>query len=568
MPIEWGGSESDIWRPTTIKIDRFGSITEYIPLMFVLASAGLGVYNFSVSTLWYYDFISMNFTILWISVALTVLVVLASLKAGDVPLPSVVAVVIFFTCVEVFSNYPLLIWRDVYLQGSVAKAIIENGRIVPTWNTYGEANPGFFFLWSAFSMATGIDLVSSNLLVLLPVSVLLATAILFLIFRKLSFGCPGAATLFAFLLANFNLNEFTFVHFNTRLFSLILILLFVFFYADQRRSQSTNVLILLTFAALVVSHLLNSLVPVFFVVFYHLLARRARASISILVLCAMIYLAWGAYVSFGTLGVQYILNSGLSPGLAALTALSPTAQTGEPFFGVVLGTYYKILLISLGVGSAYVALKLRKLEPVKLLSTYLIAVGIVFVGTFPFLASISLDRGIIFGAVALGSLPMLLLPSNRSRSLSRLRVLALILVCLLIIPQFVFVHQLPVSRYQEADTTQSILGFTYNYRGQQALFTLDDFSIYYSYYDPYFTNYHNLDPTGLQSLSNITQFFSSSPEPSLKISDYRMIIAWGTIFGHASSYRASSDEWQTEVYSPLDSHFNRVFSDGYGVIYG
>lgn len=530
-------------------------------------------YDVSKSTLWCYDFLSMNPNILWFLMLLAFATALVAWKKSNLGLPSLIAVVLLFSLMEVSANYPL-IWRDVYLHGSVVKGILNEGRIAPTWNEYASTHPGFFLLWSTLTVVTGLDPIPSNVLVLLPVAMMLLIALMILIYRRLSAAMGNVAVLLAFLLMNFNANEFTFIHFNTRLLSLLYVLLFLLLFLNQKKGVSREVCLLLTTATLVISHVLNSLVPILFLAIYWLFERKQRKSIIPLTLCCVtIYASWNLYVGYPLLkeGVTSFLNSlYVRLALKTMSEWSPIIVRPQPLFGLLLGGYYKVLLVVLGLVSLYTMTKLRKQRNVRLLAYYLLAAFLVYGLTF-FSAvgpSISVDRGIIFASFALASLPIILFTSTkRSGSSSLRRRLAITAIILMIIPQFVLSHELPLARYGSVGSIDLTSHFILGHRANKTIVSLGDFPIYYCFYEPFYGGYENLGFSGWSSLNNITNFLVTSPKDSLKIVDYKKIVDWGFILGHTHSYDEALREWDTEIYAKLNLRFNRIYSNDFETIY-
>ncbi|MEM2175610.1 MAG: hypothetical protein QXI58_08345, partial [Candidatus Micrarchaeia archaeon] len=207
----------------------FWKITIFLPLLFLLFYPIICRYDFSKSTFWYYDFISMNFNTVPFLIILLVIVAMISVKHHDLPFSCLLAIIYTFSIVEIYSNYPL-VWRDVYLHGSSVKAIIDKGQITNVWNTYSRMYPGFFLFSAIFTLISGLDLVPSNLLLLLPSAITLIVFLLSAFYKKLSLRLPSATALLAFVFMNFNTNEFTFFHFSPRLLSFVYFIIFLYLF--------------------------------------------------------------------------------------------------------------------------------------------------------------------------------------------------------------------------------------------------------------------------------------------------------------------------------------------------
>lgn len=539
------------------------------PLLIVAAFPLFGIYNPSDSTLWYYDFLSMNNKILWLMLALVGVSLIAMIKHHDLPLPSLFAVVIFFSIAEVWSNYPML-WRDLFLHGSAVSGILQRGRIDNTWFSYPQNQPGFFLLWSIASKITGFAIFESNLFVLLPVSVFSLTLLLVLIFRAFHIEIPNAATLLAFLIMNFNWNEYMFVHFNTRLLSLIYVLVFVLFFLRVEKGRRSFMLFTVNLA-LVISHVLNALVPIAFLGIYWLVERRrVHQEISLFASCATVYLAWNLYQAYSLLG------AGLSTLLNhyyVLLALDiaggwvPSGATTQPPYGPLIGDYYKALLVCLGFISLYALTKLRKNGQVRILAAYLFSALTVYgISFFSILTWISAHRGIIFGSIALAGLPTLLLsssPEKRAKSWKRSLLVAVLIV--MIIPHFILVHEQPYARMLNTHSVGESSSFILNHRNGQTIVTANDFPFYYAFYEPFYQGYESLDLSHLTSLNNVTSFFDN--KTGLKVVDSSQVLDWSLTYGHATSFDDGLTAWYRNVYTPLDDHLNRIYTTSYETIY-
>jgi hypothetical protein len=281
------------------------------------------------------------------------------------------------------------------------------------------------------------------------------------------------------------------------------------------------------------------------------------------------------YVSFPILSggiASFLSYAQLTMSLETISGWSPMMAKPQPFFGVALGTYYKLLLIALGVLSVYSAIRLRMQRNVRFLAAYLLAVLILYGTSFYVLTDIAVNRGIILASVPLAGLPIMLCRSVTGKHLNRgLRRKALVAsIVVLAIPQFILLHQLPLARYQRVGSIDVTLSFVLDHRNGKPVASLGDFPLYYCFYEPFFKNYHNFafdNYPGWDSLDSIVTFFDTSPNESLKMLDYRKIVDWGAILGHSNSYNQALDKWHLEVYGKLDQRYNRIYSTTFETIY-
>jgi len=513
----------------------------------------------------------MNPNLLEFVLILTIVTILTAWKSKDLRFPSLIAIVFVFSIAEVFTNYPM-VWRDVYLHGSAAKGIIEQGHIADTWNAYPQTNPGFFLLSTVFTLVTGLDLIPSNLLILLPVAIVLLVVMLVTIYRRLSIGLPYVATLLAFLLMNFNTNEFTFVHFNTRLLSLVYVLLFLLLFLAKPERKNVVLLFVVNFA-LVITHPLNSLVPMAFLTIYWISERKRSQRGPLLALsCIMFNAAWLIYFSATLLATGFGSFLNLQYAASTVQGWSPALARPMPLFGSFLSTYYKVLVVTLTLISLYAAVKFRKETRIRILAVYLLSIALVYGLSFlSALKDISVNRGIMAASVSIAALPIMLFVGAKQRARyfgkNWKRYVVIGAVAALIVPNFIFVHELPVARYLSVGSIDSTCSFILNYRDGRDLVSLGDFPIYYCYYEPFYKDYVNLGFNGWTNLTTIADFMIQSPNHSLKILDYRKVIDWGAILGNSNTYSEALEEWNAEVYERMDSVHNVVYSNGFETIY-
>jgi hypothetical protein len=521
--------------------------------------------------MWYYDFLSMNSNVLWFVILFVCAVAISHWGHDDIALPSLMAVVLLFSVVEIFSNYPMA-WRDVYLQGSDVKTILTDGHLAFAWNTYSINYPGFFLMWSVTAAVTGLDLFSSNLLLMLPVTVILLGLLLVVFYNKLSIGMKGLPALLAFLLMNFNTNELTLTHFNTRLLSLIYSLLILVLFLHGWKERPIVIALVIVFFSLVTSHPLNSLLPLTFLASWWLLGTKeeGRGRSSLVLACMLIFGSWIAYAATQYLiaGANALTIENLMGSMQTASMWSPGTAKPEPFFGLVLRDYYKALLVILGIASLSALVMFRNERRVRILALLLLSTIVVFGISFLPLGQIAVDRGIMFASIPLSGLSLTLLSKLRKGRLNSLwRRVLVISIVILIIPNFVLVHETPIARYQTVPFVDTASTFISEHRNGQSLTSLADFNIYYSFYEPQYDNYRNLGFEGWRSLNVIADFLLASPSNSLKVIDHREAADWGLALYQATSYPQATQEWNQQVYSKLDAHYDRIYDSSVYTVY-
>lgn len=537
----------------------------YIPLFVVLTYPLFCTYNFSNSTLASYDFLSMNGNVLWFVLIVVGVTIIGLYRKDDISFASLLAIVLLFSLVELYTNYPSLIWRDVFLDGSAVKGIAQRGYVGGAWLTYPQTQPGFFLLWTIFTVTTGMDVIQSNLFVLLPVTLILSIALIRFVCRKLSINRANSVTLFAFLLMNFNTNEFMFMHFNTRLLAFVYVLVFMLFFL-LREGRTASIALLTTGLSLIISHILVSLVPIAFVALTLFSRLKPFASrMWLFVSLAALYFAWNSYVgqSLLSVGITGLFNVYyIQLALEITSRYSPLQAKPEPFFGFLLRGYDKILLVILGIASAYSALKSMNETWFKVMWNYFLAVLFVFGLSFFVLTWISVDRGVLFISIALAALPSMFLlkrvNSDRNGWKRKLFVLAIVL---LIIPQYILVHEPSAAIWGTNPSSQQTYSFVLNLRGGQQIASLGDFPLSYTFFEPFYQGYQILNGQYVNQTGDVTNFFLTRPENVLKIVDQTRD------FGSLQPDVLAQSGSAVYVYSKLDQRFNIVYSNGFETIY-
>ncbi len=383
--------------------------------------------------------------------------------------------------------------------------------------------------------------------------------------QTLNQSAANSVTLFAFLLMNFNTNEFMFMHFNTRLLAFVFVMVFMVLFLE-RGGRGVSIALLMTGLALIVSHILVSLVPIAFVVLtlfsrLKLVASRMWLFVSLVAL----YFAWNAYVAQSLLGagvaglfsVYY-----LQLALGFSSRYSPLQAKPEPFFGFLLRGFEKILLVILGLASAYSALKSRNETRFKVMWNYFLAVLLVFGLSFSVLTWISVDRGVLLISITLVALPsMFLLKRVNSDPKGWKRKLFVLAIVLLIIPQYLLVHEPSAAIWGTDASSQQMYSFVLNHRGGQQIASLSDFPITYSFFEPFYKGYQILQTQDVSQIQDATNFFLTRPENVLRIVDPRRD------FGSLETGVLAEPGSDVYTMSTLDQRLNIIYSSGFQTIY-
>ena len=528
-------------------------------------------YNVNSSSLGFYDFLSMNPYILWYAIALVCLIGLKVYVDRKLSLFSVLAIVAIFSFFEVFSNYPLVFARDIYLQGSSVNSIIQNGHIVNAFNSYPQMQPGFFLVWTIVSLITGMSPIISNLFLLLPVAVVLFVLMLYVVYHRFGIRTDAlcAIVLLAWLAMNNQVDELSFFQFNTRLYALILILglLIVTQHTTIRNrigkkagAIQYQVLFIIVFFVLTISHILFSIVPIAFLLIYWAFEDKFnRNRIFTFLACLSIFLVWN--VSFSPSYILEAINelkNVFSYSSSIQTAATLTTVTQNfPFYAAVLVQYYKVFLIGLALLSVWAMLKMRHTHEFRVLSYFLLSgVGVFFV--LAFLSTVnSIDRFILYSAIFMSPLAILALTGNRIRVRKSVLFALTFVLLILVIPQFVLAHQdtLAVGNVQPTD---SFCNYLLHSDGQKIVY-YGDFRYYYAYFDPGMLSSDYISTTA-DKIYSVEDLYLGNYSHVIRVVDFRNIVDWGY---SSPTYKEAQEEWSTNIYAPLNSGYDRIYDNGF-----
>jgi hypothetical protein len=218
----------------------------------------------------------------------------------------------------------------------------------------------------------------------------------------------------------------------------------------------------------------------------------------------------------------------------------------------------------LGLISIYCAVKLRKQTPIRFITFLALSVFLVYgVSFFSELRWISVDRGVLMASIALAALPVILFTFNKNGGTRRWRKQLLVMAILvLVVPNYVLVHELPTATWVRVGTINVLSSFVADHRSGRPIASLDDFSIYYCYYEPSFTGYQTLDFEKLQSLDEVRNFLTTRPAATLEVVHYRATVDWSL-----GSGQEEVKQWDSQVYVGVNQRLDKIYSNGFDVIY-
>ncbi|NIO36074.1 hypothetical protein GTO27_00020, partial [Candidatus Bathyarchaeota archaeon] len=247
----------------------------------------------------------------------------------------------------------------------------------------------------------------------------------------------------------------------------------------------------------------------------------------------------------------------------------PFVTENVPILSVMLRTYYKILLVAVGFLAAYSLIKLRSKRNVRFMLWVLLAGSISFGATF-FTASLgnSMVRGLIFLAIPLAFLSLSVIVGRSKKTMqSRKLSFLTLLVSLIIIPQFLLVHETSL-RVLNLPSVDAACMFVANTKNGQPIAAYGGFPVYYCFYDPKFRDYNMIgypvEPSAplVRNLSDIADFLIQSD--GIKFIAFRNIQVWGY---NLSSFDEAYTMWTIEVFLPLERELGKVYDNGFERIY-
>jgi hypothetical protein len=498
----------------------------------------------------------------------------------------------FIYVFEVWSNYPNILARDVYLHGQVWE-VSTCGNIFSIQYQYPKEYPGFFLMIYIIYQTLGLeDIRFANLFILYPGLMLGLIICIYIISCKVlkDWKIATLATFIGFNLLQFNRNEFTFLHANTRLYSVVILLMALYMILQCKEGEKEFLaLSALATASLTMSHVLFQLVIpltlmiilVFSLVHGYSVRKdilRNRLLLHAFIVALTLVIIWNTYnyynytVKTGARSLFSYLYHMLGLELLLSSAL---IRESIPPIGVILRNYYKVAIafMTLMVLIYIVWRLLRKklsLEEI-IIASFILSVIIVFLSTiFSISLGNSIDRMLILYPIPLSILFISALTKiifsrfnittlHRSQQASRpIRahyVLLLILICL---AGYLLVHEESILQaYTQPLDNASIFINSYNMRQHTYLTATSPFGIYYVYFNPNsLLKIIRIDL--INSLNDVVEVMLESPE-NVKVIDIRSMLIWAYRY---NDLRRSLSEWNELVLSNINKHYNLIYNNG------
>jgi hypothetical protein len=502
---------------------------------------------------------------------------------------------------EVLVNYPNIWARDVYLHGQVWE-LDAYGHVQSIHYTYPKEYPGFFLALYIIHKVLGIsDIRVTNLFIFYPALIIVLMILIYMISRHVlkDWTLTTTASIIAFNLLQFNRNELTFVHANTRLYSLTLLLSWFYALLTYRYGLKNILLQSVLVMTLVMSHPLFQLVApttLLYLLLLNSILRHAlrkkvnRAQITLaprvmsLFLLALTTVALWNFFNYYNVTVYVGIKSIFDyvyhlMGLELITA-SVTIREPIPLLGIILRNYFKATIASITIVAAiYIAKKLFEgmLSYEELvLSSFALALASVFLSTV-FTASLgnSIDRLLISFPIPVTVLFTKALSSiiQKRSSISnehgnyknkrRIFVVltTIMLLTLVTLNGFLLVHEgsIKISMTPPLDSSSRFLALHKQY---DQFITALPFNIYYVYFDPG-AKISVINVEKAESIHEIAIKLILSY--GVKVIDFHSILSWA---GRYNDIGISLREWNSNVFQIINLSDNLIYNNGsYNYIY-
>jgi hypothetical protein len=561
-----------------------------VPLLIIVDVLLLSILGFNImydfsklhSTV-YYDILSyvsvLAIPMLLLVVFFNITIAVLNVDEGRLTLTWVLLIP-FIYVMEALVNYPNTWARDVYLHGQIWELDVY-GELYSIHYLYPKEYPGFFLMLYEIYNVLGIrDTRIANLFVFYPTLMLVLMILIYLASQRMFRNKVYAliTSIIAFNLLQFNRNELTFIHANTRLYALIQMLLIFYALLLLRGNKHKLVALFIPATTLAISHPLFQLVPpsmLLFLVVLRILPRlrggryefESKYLPTYLLLVALIVLAWNTYNYYNytvRIGIVSFFNYFYHVTGWELISTSITIREALPFIGIFLRNYYKVTIVATTlIALIYVFRRMldNKLSYEEAVTSSLAgAIGIVFLSTV-FTASLgnSIDRMLISLPI-----PITILFIKATSSLNSLKIklnnawkpLVVAALVFTTLAGYLLVHEEPVLHAATIPLDSASL-YMRNYMDSVNDVTVTSpFDIYYQYFDPS-APIRAIRIDLVNNLSDVTSGLLSNQ--GVKIVDLRSVIIWGSRY---DDLHRAIGEFDAFILTPLSNHCSLVYNNG------
>jgi hypothetical protein len=512
-------------------------------------------------------------------VSYNIIVAIFNIDGGKLTLTWLL-IIFFIYVMEVLVNYPNIWARDVYLHGQIWELDLY-GKLYSIHYLYPKEYPGFFLMLYAIYKVLGIeDIRVVNLFVFYPHLMLILMILIYLASQRMLKNRMYVliASIIAFNLLQFNRNELTFVHANTRLYALIQMLLIFFVLLSLRENKYLLTVLFILGITLVISHPLFQLVPPLMLlslavlnIFLRSLKRMhkfvSKSFLAHFFFLTSIVLVWNVYNYY-----NYTVRSGVISFFNylyyimgwELISSSITIREMLPPIGIFLRNYYKaMIIITTLIALIYVFRRIvnNKLSYEEALtSSFAGAIGIVFLSTV-FTASLgnSIDRMLISLPIPITILFIKAVSSLNSLKLKSNNMWRPVVITTLVFTTFagsLLVHEEPVLHAATIPLDNASHFMRDHIDSVNEVTVTSPFGIYYQYFYPS-APIRTIRIDLVNNLSDVTSGLLGNQ--GVKVVDLRSVIVWGSRY---DDLHRALEEFDTFVITPLNNYCNLVYNNG------
>jgi len=542
------------------------------------------VYDFSkLHSTVYYDILSyvpvLFIPILLLVVFFNIIIAVFNIDGGRLRLTWVLLIP-FIYVMEVLVNYPNIWARDVYLHGQIWE-LDTYGELYSIHYLYPKEHPGFFLmLYKIYKILEIEDIRVANLFVFYPLLMLILMILIYLASQRVLKNPTYIliASIMAFNLLQFHRNELTFIHANTRLYALVLLLLIFYILLSLRGNTHRHVAFFIPATTLAISHPLFQLVPptmLLFLVALGILPRHrgskyefeSKRLLVYLLIVALIVLAWNTYNYYNytaKIGIMSFLNYLYQVMGWELIAASVTVSESLPPLGIFFRNYYKITIATIAlITLIYVLRRMldNKLSYEEAVTFSLaVAIGIVFFSTV-FTASLgnSINRMLTSLPIPITILFIKAISSLNILKIKRNYAWKPVVVVALVFTTFagyLLVHEEPVLQAATISLDSASL-YIRNYMNSVNEVTVTSpFGIYYQYFDPS-ARIRIIRMDDVNNLSDVALGLLSYQ--GVKVVDLRSVIIWGMRY---NDLLRALGEFDAIILTPLSNRSSLVYNNG------
>lgn len=508
---------------------------------------------------YYLDILSMTPSWAWLYLFLGAFLIAAYLAMNERPGPwPVVCGFLMYLGLYVLSQYPTMVFRDVYLHGGFTFELLSLGLSA---SGYPQWWPGAFVVWAFSLVITGMSIFESDTVLTLTIQSVIA-CLFYLIGRRVNGERLASVAGVLYLVGSVYFYQ-DLDHFSPALLSIVLTMALLYVLISSWPILMVRCFSILLATGLILVHPLGIIFVLGGLVASRLLKAESIVGsysvISLLAFAILLDVTWilnSAQWSVVHLAVvaRYALADPTGTKLGSILE-SPLASEQMPTIGYVLrDDYFKPLLVVIGVLALLGYFKMRGRPYVKFLGTFFL--GCLFVSAIVFLSGrfeqgLQIERAMTYTLIPASFLAV----SYISRF--RRQVIIVVLIFLLLVPSF-YASRTYFSEYESSDHPWLIMTDSFLSQHSTAPITTDTHSaIYYSYFAPNQTvngelslfQYSQQNLTDLSYIVATKGLFLRSFDMELTDSPYQLSLSARELFWEQVDLRLASTPSVDKLYS-------------------